>query len=145
MVMSAVSSVSTPGVLVTRMLRFRAVSRSILSTPVPNWAISLSCGPAWLSTRPVDAVGHGRHQHVGGLHRLDQLFARKRLVFEIEPRVEQLAQARFHHVGQLARDNNERSFSTSHYVIFPFGCARGRRSPRGQAIGAPKTGARRLL
>jgi hypothetical protein len=50
MVMSAVSSVSTPGVLVTMMLRFRAVSRSILSTPVPNWAISLRSDPAWLST-----------------------------------------------------------------------------------------------
>src|SRR5665648_1116584 len=50
MVISAVSSVSTPGVLVTIIERFRAVSRSILSTPVPNWAISLSSGPAWLST-----------------------------------------------------------------------------------------------
>ena len=50
MVMSAVSSVSTPGVLVTMMLRFRAVSRSILSTPVPNWAMSFKSGPVWLST-----------------------------------------------------------------------------------------------
>ena len=46
MVMSAVSSVSTPGVLVTMMPRSRAVSRSILSTPVPKLAISFSCGPA---------------------------------------------------------------------------------------------------
>src|SRR5262245_19588131 len=47
MVMSAVSSVSTPGVLVTMMPRTRAVSRSTLSTPVPKLAISFSCGPAW--------------------------------------------------------------------------------------------------
>ena len=47
MVMSAVSSVSTPGVLVTMMPRTRAVSRSMLSTPLPKLAISFSCGPAW--------------------------------------------------------------------------------------------------
>ena len=75
MVMSAVSSVSTPGVLVTRMLRFRAVSRSILSTPVPNWAINLSCGSGLAQYAAVDAVGHRGHEHVGGLHRLDQLLA----------------------------------------------------------------------
>src|SRR6516165_2302039 len=46
-VISAVSSVRTPGVLVTMMPRTRAVSRSMLSTPVPKLAISFSCGPAW--------------------------------------------------------------------------------------------------
>ena len=51
MVMSAVSSVSTPGVLVTVMPRWRAVSRSMWSTPVPNEAISFSRGPACDSTR----------------------------------------------------------------------------------------------
>ncbi len=50
MVMSAVSSVSTPGVLVTRMPRSRAVARSIWSTPVPKDAISRRRGPAWAST-----------------------------------------------------------------------------------------------
>ena len=50
MVMSAVSSVRTPGVFVTMMPRLRAVSRSILSTPVPKLAISFSCGPAWEMT-----------------------------------------------------------------------------------------------
>ena len=64
MVMSAVSSVSTPGVLVTMMPRTRAVSRSMLSTPLPKLAISFSCGPAWESSGAVDAVGDGRHQHV---------------------------------------------------------------------------------
>ncbi len=40
MVMSAVSSVSTPGVLVTVMPRVSAVATSILSTPLPKLAIS---------------------------------------------------------------------------------------------------------
>ena len=50
MVMSAVSSVSTPGVLVTVMPRCSAVATSILSTPLPKLAISFSCSPDWLST-----------------------------------------------------------------------------------------------
>ena len=59
----------------------------------------------------VDAVGDGRHQHIGGLGRLDQLLARERLVFEIEARVEQLAQPRLNDIGKLARDDNDRSIS----------------------------------
>src|SRR5262249_40174455 len=50
MVMSAVSSVRTPGVLVTVMPRWSAVATSILSTPLPKLAISLSRSPVWLST-----------------------------------------------------------------------------------------------
>ena len=46
MVMSAVSSVSTPGVLVTMMPRALAVATSILSTPAPKLAISFRPGPA---------------------------------------------------------------------------------------------------
>ena len=46
MVMSAVSSVSTPGVLVTAMPLSSAVLTSILSTPVPKLAISFRFGPA---------------------------------------------------------------------------------------------------
>jgi hypothetical protein len=49
-VMSAVSSVSTPGVLVTVMPRSSAVLTSILSTPLPKLAISLSFSPARTST-----------------------------------------------------------------------------------------------
>ena len=50
MVMSAVSSVSTPGVLVTVMPRATAAATSMLSTPLPKLAISLRFGPASLST-----------------------------------------------------------------------------------------------
>jgi hypothetical protein len=49
-VMSAVSSVSTPGVLVTVMPRWRAVFEVDMSTPVPKLAISFSFGPACDST-----------------------------------------------------------------------------------------------
>jgi hypothetical protein len=52
MVMSAVSSVSTPGVLVTVMPRATAAATSMLSTPLPKLAISLSLLPASLSTAP---------------------------------------------------------------------------------------------
>ena len=50
MVMSAVSSVSTPGVLVTVMPRCSALATSILSTPLPKFAISRSFSPDWPST-----------------------------------------------------------------------------------------------
>ncbi len=50
MVMSAVSSVSTPGVLVTVMPRLNAVATSIWSKPLPKLAMSLSRSPALLST-----------------------------------------------------------------------------------------------
>ena len=46
MAMSAVSSVSTPGVLVTTIPRLWAASTSMLSVPVPKWAMSFSAGPA---------------------------------------------------------------------------------------------------
>ena len=45
-VMSAVSSVSTPGVFVTVRPRALAVFRSIWSTPAPKFASRRSCGPA---------------------------------------------------------------------------------------------------
>ena len=50
MVMSAVSSVRTPGVLVTVMPRASAACTSMLSTPLPKFAISLRFGPACAST-----------------------------------------------------------------------------------------------
>ena len=46
MVMSAVSSVRTPGVFVTVTPRSTAVATSILSTPAPKFAIKRSCSPA---------------------------------------------------------------------------------------------------
>ena len=116
MVMSAVSSVRTPGVLVTVMPCSTALATSILSTPLPKFAISLSWSPALPMHGVVDAVGDGRHQHVGGLHRLDQLGLRHRLVVGVEPRVEQLAHADLDGVRQLARHHDQRSFRSRHRV-----------------------------
>jgi hypothetical protein len=65
MVMSAVSSVSTPGVLVTVMPRWRAVSRSIWSTPGAERGDQLQARSGLRQHAAVDAVGHGGHQHVG--------------------------------------------------------------------------------
>ena len=113
MVMSAVSSVSTPGVLVTVMPRGSAVSTSMLSTPLPKLAISFSCSPAWLRDGLVDPVGDGRHQHVGRLHRLDQFGLAHRLVVGVEARVEQFAHPRLDHVGQFARHDDE-GFALAH-------------------------------
>ncbi len=47
MAMSAVSSVSTPGVLVTAMPRAVAAAMSMWSKPAPKLAMSLRFGPAW--------------------------------------------------------------------------------------------------
>ena len=108
MVMSAVSSVRTPGVLVTVMPRLRAVSRSMLSTPVPKLAISRSCGPAWeITARSMRSVTVG-DQHVGDFQGLGDLALRQRRVIDVEPGVEQLAHAGLDDIGQLARDNDDR-------------------------------------
>jgi hypothetical protein len=69
--MSAVSSVSTPGVLVTVMPLLGAASTSIWSTPLPKLAISLSWSRLG-DQGGVDPVGHGRHQHIGRLDGGDQ-------------------------------------------------------------------------
>ena len=72
-VMSAVSSVSTPGVLVTVMPRRSAEVTSIWSTPLPKLAISFMCSPAWaIMWALIGSVMVG-HEHVGLAHRLDDL------------------------------------------------------------------------
>ena len=127
MVMSAVSSVSTPGVLVTVMPRSTAAATSILSTPLPKFAISLSCSPALPSTASsMRSVTVGTSTSAV-LHRLDQLGLRHRLVVGIEPRVEQLAHADFDTVRQLARHHDERLFRSRHRVA-PACCIRHRRA-----------------
>ncbi len=68
MAMSAVSSVSTFGVLVTVMPRRAAASMSILSTPLEKLAISFQLRSGLFDQRLVDPVGHRRHQHVGVLN-----------------------------------------------------------------------------
>jgi hypothetical protein len=93
-VMSAVSSVSTLGVLVTVMPRLTAASTSMLSTPLPKFAISFRRRPGQGQHRLVDPVGNGGHQHVGRPHRLDKLRLAHGPVVHVELRLEQLAHAR---------------------------------------------------
>ena len=107
MAMSAVSSVRTPGVLVTVMPRCRAVFRSMWSTPVPKEAISRSCGPGLGQKPGIDPVGQGGDQNVGLLDRLHHLRLGQGMVVEIELAVEELHHPRFHGIGQASRDDDE--------------------------------------
>ncbi len=117
MVMSAVSSVSTPGVLVTVMPRWTAAATSMLSTPLPKFCDQLEIGVRLLQHRGVDAVGHGRDQHVGLPQSFPKLGLAHRLVVEIEPGIEQLAHACFDAVGQLARDDDQRFLGFRHACL----------------------------
>ena len=73
MVMSAVSSVSTPGVLVTVMPRVSAACTSMLSTPLPKLAISLRFGPGLGEHgASISSVTVGTSTSAA-LHRLDEL------------------------------------------------------------------------
>ena len=105
--MSAVSSVSTPGVLVTVMPRRSAEVTSILSTPLPKLAMSFICSPAWaIMPALIWSVMVG-HQHVGAAHRLGDFALAHRRVFDVQARVEQFAHARLDEVGQPARHDDE--------------------------------------
>ncbi len=73
----------------------------------------LEVRPGLAQHGPVDAVGDGRDQHIGGLGDVDKLLAREGLIVEVELGVEKLPKARLHHVGELARDDN--GGSVSHY------------------------------
>ncbi len=64
--------------------------------------------------RGIDAIGHGRHQHVGTLHGIGELGRGHGLVVEVEARVEQLAHAGLDAVRQLARDDDQRLFAVRH-------------------------------
>ena len=72
MVMSAVSSVSTPGVLVTVMPRCSGGGDVDIVDAVAEIGDQLELLAGLAEHRGVDPVGDGRHQHVGGLHRLGE-------------------------------------------------------------------------
>ena len=114
MVMSAVSSVSTFGVLVTVMPFLAAAATSICVDAIAEIGDQLEVRPGLGDQRRVDAVGDGRHQHVGLLDGGDQLGLAHRAVVEVQPRVEQLAHAGLDRVGQLARDDDERLLPAGH-------------------------------
>jgi hypothetical protein len=74
----------------------------------PEVGDQLELWPELGDQRAVDAVGDRRNQHVRRLGRLGQFGLAHRLVIDVEPRIEQLAHARFHRVGQLARHHHHR-------------------------------------
>ena len=108
MVMSAVSSVRTPGVLVTVMPLSVAALTSILSTPGAEIGDQLEIGARLGDQGGVDAVGDGGHQHIGRGHGFCKLCSRHRHIVMVEARIEQLAHARFHRFRQLAGDDDKR-------------------------------------
>jgi hypothetical protein len=82
------------GVLVTVMPRLTAASTSMLSTPLPKFAISFRRRPARASiAASIRSVTVG-HQHVGGPHRLHELRLAHRPIVDVELRLEELAHAR---------------------------------------------------
>ena len=58
--------------------------------------------------RRIDAVGDGRHQHIGFAHRSDERLAAHRRIVGIELRIEQFAQSRLDSGYQSAGDDNAR-------------------------------------
>ena len=78
--------------------------RGMALTPRPGTRPATK--PTIAASARISARGN---EHFGGLHRLNQLLPGEGLVFDIELRVEKLAEPRLHHVGQLTRDNNVRS------------------------------------
>ena len=122
MVMSAVSSVRTPGVLVTVMPRLKRGGDVDIVDAVAEIGDQLELVAGLGEHRGVDAVGDGRHQHVGGLHGLGQLGLGHRLVVEIEARVEQFAHAGLDAVGQLAGDDDQRLLGFRHLLVLYADC-----------------------
>ena len=87
----------------------------------------------------VDAVGDGRHQHVGQLQGFDQLRLRQRRVIYVEAGIEQFPHARFDHVGQLARNDDDRLLDAGRHGGFR--CCLGSVARR-TALGGDVPGAR---
>ena len=93
-VMSAVSSVRTPGVLVTVMPRRERRRDVDMVDAVAEIGDQLHLLAGLGDHAGVDLVGDGRHQDVGLADRLDEVALAHRLVFDVEARVEQFAHAR---------------------------------------------------
>ncbi len=134
--MSAVSSVRTPGVLVTVTPRAKAAVTSILSTPLPKLAMSFICSPACpINSASILSVTVGTMTSAR-LQGLGEGAARHWLVVDIQPRFEKLAHAGFHNVWQFAGDDNERLFS-AHSFPCPLACRA--RSSNDQIAGRRRT------
>ena len=113
MVMSAVSSVRTPGVLVTVMPRCHRRFHVDIVDAGAEIGNQLQLFARLHENGLVDAVGHRGHQDIGGLHRLDELGLAHGLVRCIEFGLKKLHHARFNDLGQLA-GNDDDGFVFSH-------------------------------
>lgn len=107
-VMSAVSSATTPGVLLIRMPRLRRMHVKVIDTgPVACDQLELAAECGGLRQHVgVDAVGHRRHQHVEIAHRLKQLIMVKLLVLGVQRDVEKLGHAGLNLGRQLSGHEN---------------------------------------
>ena len=115
MVMSAVSSVSTPGVLVTVMPRCSGRGDVDIVDAVAEIGDQLEplAGLARAPRASIWSVTVGTSTSAL-LHRLGELGLAHRLVVEVEARVEQLAHARFDAVRQPAGDHDQGLLAAGH-------------------------------
>jgi len=58
-----------------------------------------------------DPVGHGRHEHVGPRHGLEELALAEGPVLAVQPRIEELAQPGLDAVRELAGDDDQRGLA----------------------------------
>jgi hypothetical protein len=105
-VMSAVSSVKTPGVLVTMILRARAAGRYARS-PRRNWR-STQIGASLGDHVGVDPVGDRGDEDMGFAHGLDQGVVRHRAILGIEGHLEQLGHPALCFGQKATRDDHAR-------------------------------------
>ena len=64
--------------------------------------------------RSIDAIGDGRHQHIGVFHSFGELRLRHRLVVGVEPGVKEFPHPQLDLIGQLARNNDQRLSAFRH-------------------------------
>jgi hypothetical protein len=102
MVMSAVSSVKTFGVLVD------------IVDAVAEIGDQANLAVGRLEYFFGDLVGDGRNEHVRRAHCFGDLLGRHRRIVEIEACIEQFAHAGLDRIRQLARDDNERFLLNRH-------------------------------
>ena len=114
MVMSAVSSVSTPGRVGDGNAALHGGHDVDIVDAVAEIGDQLELLAGLGEHGSVDLVGHRRHQHVGGPDRLGQLGRRHRLVVRVEPGVEKFPHAQLDLVGQLAGHDHQRLLRLRH-------------------------------
>ena len=105
--MSAVSSVSTPGVLVTTILRAAAASQIDMIYADAEISDQLHGAGKPGQEIGVDSVRHGRNENVGFLGCGGDLVGSHGPVVRVEPGVEQFHHPGFDIPGQSARDDDD--------------------------------------